>query len=136
MNSALAGVRVLEWADERGEFAGKLLAGLGADVLKVEPPEGETTRRIGPFYEDRPDPDRSLSFWHYNQGKRGVTLDRATPDGTWSGWKVVTRPGSRAGVSGRYVQYDVTLAAAQGGLPSVRAIGLTRSGGLTGHPVS
>ena len=54
--------------------------------------------------------------------------DRATPDSTWSGWKVVTRPGSRAGVAGRYVQYDVTLAAAQGGLPSVRAIGLTRSG--------
>ena len=59
--------------------------------------------------------------------------DRATPDATWSGWKVVTKPGSRAGVSGRYVQYDVTLAAAQGGLPSVRAIGLTRSGGLTRH---
>ena len=54
--------------------------------------------------------------------------DRATPDSTWSGWKAVTRPGSRAGVAGRYVQYDVTLAAAQGGLPSVRALGLTRSG--------
>ena len=59
--------------------------------------------------------------------------DRATPDSTWSGWKAVTRPGSRAGVAGRYVQYDVTLAAAQGGLPSVRAIGLTRTGGLSRH---
>ena len=59
--------------------------------------------------------------------------DRATPDSTWSGWKVVTRPGSRAGVAGRYVQYDVTLAAAQGGLPSVRAVGLTRTGGLSRH---
>ncbi|MCY4727666.1 DUF4082 domain-containing protein [Nocardioides sp. STR2] len=59
--------------------------------------------------------------------------DRATPDATWSDWKVVTKPGSRADVSGRFVQYDVTLAAAQGGLPSVRAIGLTRSGGLTRH---
>ena len=59
--------------------------------------------------------------------------DRATPDDTWSGWKVVTRPGSRAGVAGRYVQYDVMLAAAQGGLPAVRAIGLTRTGGLSRH---
>ncbi|MBD3926872.1 DUF4082 domain-containing protein, partial [Nocardioides cavernae] len=59
--------------------------------------------------------------------------DRATPDGAWSDWKVVTRPGSRAEVSGRYVQYDVTLAAAQGGLPSVRAVGLTRTGGSPRH---
>ena len=45
----LHGIRVLELADETGEYAGRVLAGLGADVVKVEPPEGETTRRIGPF---------------------------------------------------------------------------------------
>ena len=68
-------VRVVELADEKGEFCGKLLAGVGADVIKVEPPRGNATRRIGPFYQDREDPERSLHFWHYNFGKRGVTLD-------------------------------------------------------------
>ena len=71
----LATVRVLELADELGEYAGKVLAGLGADVVKVEPPEGESTRRYGPFLADEQDPDRSLCFWHYNFGKRAVTLD-------------------------------------------------------------
>lgn len=71
----LDGIRVLEVADERGEFLGKLLADHGADVIKIEPPEGERTRRIGPFLGDQPGDDRSLWFWHYNTSKRGVTLD-------------------------------------------------------------
>ncbi len=71
----LDGLRVLELADEKGQFCGKLLADLGADVVKIEPPEGCATRRVGPFYEDRPDPDRSLFFWYYNTSKRGITLD-------------------------------------------------------------
>lgn len=71
----LHGVRVVELADELGEYCGKVLAGLGADVVKVEPPCGEGTRAIGPFFRDEPHPDRSLHFWHYNQGKRGVVLD-------------------------------------------------------------
>ena len=50
----LDGVRVIEVADEKAEYAGLLLAGLGADVIKVEPPGGGSTRRIGPFYQDRP----------------------------------------------------------------------------------
>src|SRR5579864_7144319 len=71
----LAGIRVLEVADELGEYAGKILAGLGAEVIKIEPPKGEATRSFGPFYEDKPSPDRSLYFWHYNFGKLSVTLD-------------------------------------------------------------
>lgn len=71
----LDGVRVLEVADESGEYAGKVLAGLGADVVKVEPLEGESTRRIGPFRGDVPDPEGSLHFWHYNHGKRSIALD-------------------------------------------------------------
>ena len=51
------------------------LAGLGADVIKVEPPGGSPTRRIGPFYEDREDRERSLFFWQYNRGKRSIVLD-------------------------------------------------------------
>jgi crotonobetainyl-CoA:carnitine CoA-transferase CaiB-like acyl-CoA transferase len=75
-------VKVLELADEKGEFCGKLLAGAGADVLKVEPPDGNATRALGPFYHDDPHPERSLYFWHYNFGKRGITLDIHTAEGT------------------------------------------------------
>jgi len=71
----LSGVKVLELGGELVEYCGKLLAGLGADVIKVEPPGGEETRTYGPFYEGKQDPERSLYFWHYNFGKRGVTLD-------------------------------------------------------------
>jgi crotonobetainyl-CoA:carnitine CoA-transferase CaiB-like acyl-CoA transferase len=77
----LAGLRVLELADEKGHFCGKLMADLGADVVKVEPPGGEAARRVGPFLDDIPHPDRSLSFWYYNTSKRGITLDLATADG-------------------------------------------------------
>src|SRR4029079_9320116 len=72
---ALAGIRVIELADEQAEYCGLTLAGLGADVIKVEPPGGSPTRRIGPFYEDKPDPERSLFFWLYNRGKRSIVLD-------------------------------------------------------------
>src|SRR5712691_10241416 len=78
---ALKGVRVIELTDQRGEFCGRLLAGLGADVIKVEPREGAPSRRIGPFYEGEPGPERSLHFWQYNLGKRGVTLNLEQPDG-------------------------------------------------------
>jgi len=72
---ALAGIRVIELADEKAEYCGLTLAGLGADVVKVEPSGGSPTRRIGPFYEDKPDPERSLYFWQYNRGKRSIALD-------------------------------------------------------------
>ena len=78
---SLSSLRVLELADQKGEFCGKLMADLGADVVKVEPPGGETTRSVGPFLDDTPHPDRSLSFWHYNTSKRGVTLDLRSDEG-------------------------------------------------------
>ena len=56
MDGFLFDVKVLELADEKGEFCGKLLAGAGADVLKIEPPGGQATREIGPFYHDQADP--------------------------------------------------------------------------------
>ena len=77
----LDGVRVVELSGAEAQFCGKLLADLGADVIKVEPPGGEATRGIGPFLADQPGPDRSLSFWHYNTSKRGVTLDLEHPAG-------------------------------------------------------
>jgi crotonobetainyl-CoA:carnitine CoA-transferase CaiB-like acyl-CoA transferase len=71
----LAGVRVVEVADEQAEYTGLLLAGLGAEVIKIEPPGGSATRRIGPFLGDDGDPEHSLHFWHYDRAKRSVALD-------------------------------------------------------------
>jgi crotonobetainyl-CoA:carnitine CoA-transferase CaiB-like acyl-CoA transferase len=79
--SFLNGVRVIELADELGEYCGKVLAGLGADVIKIEPLGGEKTRGYGPFYHDDPHPNRSLHFWHYNFGKRGIVLDLESAEG-------------------------------------------------------
>src|SRR5262244_1120732 len=76
----LTGIRLVELADEQAEYCGLTLAGLGAEVIKVEPPGGSPTRRIGPFYEDREDPERSLFFWQYNRGKRSIVLDLAQAD--------------------------------------------------------
>ena len=77
----LAGLRVLEVADEKGQYCGKLMADLGADVIKIEPPGGQRTRSVGPFLNDVPHRERSLSFWHYNTSKRGITLSLDNADG-------------------------------------------------------
>ena len=77
----LAGIRVVEIADEKAEYAGMLLAGMGAEVVKVEPPGGNSTRTIGPFAGDVDDKDRSLFYWHYNRGKRAVVLDLENVEG-------------------------------------------------------
>src|SRR5882762_5258511 len=71
----LAGLRVIEITDERAEYTGLLLAGLGAEIIKIEPPEGNATRRLGPFLEDQPGLERSLFFWNYNRNKKSVVLD-------------------------------------------------------------
>jgi crotonobetainyl-CoA:carnitine CoA-transferase CaiB-like acyl-CoA transferase len=78
---ALHGIRVVELANEKCAWAGKLLADMGADVILVEPPGGDAARHYGPFYEDRPDPDRSLYWWHHHTSKRGIVLDLATEAG-------------------------------------------------------
>ena len=77
----LRGLRVVEIADETAEYVGLLRAGLGAEVVKVEPPDGSTTRTIGPFYRDEPHKDRSLYFWQFNRGKRSVRIDLTTDEG-------------------------------------------------------
>jgi crotonobetainyl-CoA:carnitine CoA-transferase CaiB-like acyl-CoA transferase len=78
----LAGLKVVELAgDPSGEMVGKLLAEMGADVVKVEPPGGSPTRAIGPYAHDRVDIDHSLTFWYYNNNKRSVVLDYAMPEG-------------------------------------------------------
>ena len=72
---ALAGLRVLDLSGHRAQFCARILADMGADVIKVEPPAGDDARRIGPFLDDLPHRDRSLFFWFYNLNKRSLTLD-------------------------------------------------------------
>ena len=60
-------------------YAAKLLGDHGADVIKVEPPDGDPTRRRGPFPDDIEDPEKSGTFLALNVNKRGVCLDVADP---------------------------------------------------------
>mgnify|MGYP005814744437 CR=1 FL=1 len=82
MDQPLEGIRVLELAEGvSGPYCGKLLADFGADVVKAERVAGDVARRMGPFPDDRPDPEQSALFLHLNTNKRGVTLDPATEAG-------------------------------------------------------
>lgn len=76
------GLRVVEIAtDPAGELAGLQFVHMGAEVIKVEPPEGGPSRRIGPFVEGHDDPDHSLGYWYYNVGKASVVIDTDTEEG-------------------------------------------------------
>ena len=78
---ALSGYRVLDLADSKGAYCTKLLADLGADVIKIERPEGDPGRGIPPFVDDVPHPEKSLYFLHRNANKRGITLKLETAVG-------------------------------------------------------
>jgi crotonobetainyl-CoA:carnitine CoA-transferase CaiB-like acyl-CoA transferase len=73
--------RGLDLTDEQGFLGGKILADLGADVIKVERPGGDKARSIGPFYGDISHPERSLFWCAYNANKRGITLNIESRDG-------------------------------------------------------
>lgn len=79
MSLPLAGVRVVEMDDGDAQYAGMLLATLGADVVKVEPPGGAPTRCAAPFAGGVDDGAHSLPFLHYNTAKRSVVLDLDRP---------------------------------------------------------
>ena len=78
----LSGYRALDLAGPMGVYCGKLLADMGADVIKVEPPGGDPMRDVGPFIDGQPGPGRSLYWLHFNTNKRGVTLDLRSPEGS------------------------------------------------------
>lgn len=82
MPSALAALRVLELGTfVSAPFCGKLFAGYGAEVIKVEPPDGDLARAHGPFMDGIPDPETSALFLYLNTGKKSVVLDLHTPAG-------------------------------------------------------
>jgi benzylsuccinate CoA-transferase BbsE subunit len=77
----LAGLRVLDLADEKASFCTKLLADMGADVIKVERPGGDASRWMGPFWENISHSEKSLSFWYNNTSKLGITLCLESKEG-------------------------------------------------------
>jgi crotonobetainyl-CoA:carnitine CoA-transferase CaiB-like acyl-CoA transferase len=77
----LAGLRVLDLADEKSCFCSKLLADMGAEVIKVERPGGDASRWIGPFWGNMTHPEKSLSFWYNNTSKLGITLCLESKEG-------------------------------------------------------
>jgi crotonobetainyl-CoA:carnitine CoA-transferase CaiB-like acyl-CoA transferase len=77
----LSPYRVLDLTDEKGLMCGKLMADMGADVIKIEKPGGDAARNIGPFYKNEKDPEHSLFWWALNTSKRGITLDIEKPAG-------------------------------------------------------
>ena len=112
-HTVLDGLRVVEVAtDPAGEMLGKVLAQMGADVLKIEPPEGSPTRAIGPFVTGHEDRDHSLTFWYYNAGKRSAVVDYRTESG-------------RAELLGLLADQDVCITTLRP--PDARALGLEAS---------
>jgi crotonobetainyl-CoA:carnitine CoA-transferase CaiB-like acyl-CoA transferase len=77
----LKGIQVLDLADEKASFCSKLLADLGARVIKIEKPGGDSSRRIGPFWGNSLHPEKSLFFYYNNTNKMGITLNLERKEG-------------------------------------------------------
>ncbi len=111
--SALAGVRVLEYAETASaSFCSRLLGDAGADVVKVEPPEGDRHRWHGPFPDGKPNPDWSGMFLYLNANKRGATLD-------------LLEPTQREAFRGLVAASDILVVGGQSG--DINGLGLRRS---------
>ena len=86
--TALSALRVLDLTSNRaGAYCTKLLAGFGAEVIKIEPPGGDPMRRLPPFCGEE-GPERSIPFLWLNTGKKSVVLDLADSAGreALDGW--------------------------------------------------
>jgi crotonobetainyl-CoA:carnitine CoA-transferase CaiB-like acyl-CoA transferase len=77
----LSHLKALDLTDDKGFLCGKILADLGVNVIKVERPGGDPSRRIGAFWGGIPDPEKSLYWFAYNSNKKGITLNIATAKG-------------------------------------------------------
>jgi len=76
----LNGLRLLDLTDEKGALAGKIFADLGAEVIKIEPPDGCSTRRIPPYLGDVRDPEHCLYSLAYHAGKKSITANLASAE--------------------------------------------------------
>jgi crotonobetainyl-CoA:carnitine CoA-transferase CaiB-like acyl-CoA transferase len=77
-SGALSHIRIVELGDIPASYATRLLADLGADVIKVEPPGGDPNRLLPPFAGNIEDLERSLTFINANTNKRSIVLDLKT----------------------------------------------------------
>jgi len=77
----LSPYRALDLTDEKGYLAGRILADLGAEVIKIEPPGGDRGRDTGPFYHDETHREKSLFWSAFNTGKKSITLNLENQDG-------------------------------------------------------
>ena len=77
----LSPYRVIDLTSGGASLCGQMLADLGADVVLIEPPGGNSSRRERPFRNNVPDPNQSLAFWSVNRGKRGAVIDLETLSG-------------------------------------------------------
>lgn len=126
----LAPYRVLDFADEKGQLCARLLGELGADVIKVEPREGDLTRQNGPFFKGEHGPNTSLWWWAMNAGKRSVTCELRLAPGRELAQKLVAQadivietspPGKAAGLG---LDYE-TLSAIN---PGIIVVSITNFG--------
>ncbi len=81
MEQPLSDIRVLDLTDDKGLLCGRMLADMGADVIKIEKPGGDPARNTPPFYHDIPDPEKSLFWFAYSLNKRSITLAIDSEDG-------------------------------------------------------
>ena len=132
----LSRYRVLDTSSAMGALCGRLLRDLGADVIRVEPPCGDTLRREPPFASGHSDIEGSLRFAYLNAGKRGVTLDLEQPAGRALFLKLVQRSDVllESGEPGRLDKLGLgypVLAASKPGLILVSLSGFGQSGPYT-----
>jgi len=80
-DNPLERIRILDLADEKASFCSKLLADMGANVVKIEKPGGDSSRKIGPFLGNSPHIERSLFFYYHNTNKLGITLNLEHSEG-------------------------------------------------------
>ncbi|MDP6662547.1 MAG: CoA transferase [SAR202 cluster bacterium] len=81
MDGTLSDLKVVEYSTGvSGAMCAKALADFGADIIKVEPSEGDASRQIGPFPDEAANPEASGQFIYLNANKKGVTLDLRSPE--------------------------------------------------------
>ena len=91
LNSMLGSFRVLDLTDQTGSMCSKILADLGADVIKIEKPAGNQSRNLGPFYQNKVGTKTSLHWFAYELNKRGITLDIEKKDGQQLFFQMVSK---------------------------------------------
>lgn len=119
---ALAGIRVLDLSGPIGNYCSRMFADLGADVVLIEPPEGNDLRRDGPFIDNIPGAERSLPFTYINANKRGIVLDLDSED-------------DRAAFAGLAACADLVIESGEPGALDARGIGYRDLSALNPHLV-